>query len=400
MQKRRIHLMLFLFALMINASSQDKWRFAVLGDTHIESSDSVVEMIQYMLADDIDCLLLVGDLAEGGKGASKTELQEQLAQWKSVFAPLYEHNVGVFPIRGNHEADVVNNQLAWNAVFSGNYLLPQNGPSTELNLSYSIANKNALFVLLDNYSTIHKVNQDWVDKQLETNILPHVFVFGHEAAFKVFHADCLDDSLQARNTFWQSMAKAGVKTYFCGHDHFVDAALVDDGDGNQNNDIYQYLVGTGGGWLMSQYSNYNGTNAPYLPKRIFHDMEYGYALVEISGTGQNDRDVTITWKKRVWNATKLLNEYLPTTNILQYSATSSTGVKEVMENKISVFPNPASKTIYLNGVSGNVSVLNMSGIEMWSGVINQSETLDVSEYKCGVYFILNNNNVNKFIVTK
>jgi 3',5'-cyclic AMP phosphodiesterase CpdA len=400
MQKKRIYFSLILLAILINVSGQDKWRFAVLGDTHIGSSDTVAEMIPYMLADNIDCLMLVGDLAEGGKAATKTQLQEQLTEWRSIFTPLYEKKIGVYPVRGNHEADVVNNLVAWNTVFSGNYLLPQNGPSTEMNLSYSFTNKNALFVSLDHYATIHQVNQNWVNQQLETNTLPHVFVFGHEAAFKVFHADCLDDSLVARNSFWQSMTKAGVKTYFCGHDHFVDAALVDDGDGNESNDVYQYLVGTGGGWLMSQYSNYNGTNAPYLPKRIFHEMEYGYALVEVSGTSQTDKNVTITWKKRFWNASKAINEYLPSSNIIQYTATGATGLKDVRENPISVFPNPASKTIQIKGVSGNVKVLTMSGVEIWSGTLSETEVLDVSEYQSGIYFIRNNNVVNKFIVAK
>jgi hypothetical protein len=64
-----------------------------------------------------------------------------------------------------------------------------------------------------------------VDQELNSNSNNHLFVFGHEAAFKVFHADCLDDSVSARNTFWNSLKTAGARVYFCGHDHFLDAAF-------------------------------------------------------------------------------------------------------------------------------------------------------------------------------
>jgi hypothetical protein len=34
--------------------------------------------------------------------------------------------------------------------------------------------------------------------------------------------------------------------YLSGHDHFRELARIDDGDGNQDNDLYQYIDGTGG----------------------------------------------------------------------------------------------------------------------------------------------------------
>jgi len=263
--------------------SQSKWRFAVIGDTHIGSSDTVSEMIPYMLSDSLDFIVVVGDLTEGGLGTSAIELLSELEHWKTIYSPIYNAGIPVYGIRGNHENDANNNINIWNNAFSGNYEFPQNGPTGETNLTYSFTHKNAKMILLDDYKNIHKVNQPWLDQELNSNTSRHLFVFGHEAAFKVFHADCLDDSVSARNTFWNSMKSADVKVYFCGHDHFLDAALVNDGDGNMQNDIYQYVVGTGGGWLMTQYSNYNGDNGSFMPNRVFHEMEYGYSIVEING---------------------------------------------------------------------------------------------------------------------
>lgn len=391
-------LTVILFLIHFNAMSQSKWRFAVLGDTHVGSSDTVGEMIPFLLADSIECVLVCGDLAEGGLACSAAELEAQLTWWQSIFAPLYDAGIGVYPVNGNHEDDAHNNISVWNTVFSGAFSLPQNGPSGEQNLTYSFTHKNALFIGLDNYVNIHTVNQNWLDQQLDANTLPHVFVFGHEAAFKVFHGDCLDDSVTNRNAFWQRLTEENVRAYFCGHDHFVDVAKVDDGDGNANNDIYQYLVGTGGGWLMSQYSNYNGTNTPYIPKRIFHDMEFGYALVEVSGESYNDCEVTITWKKRMWNLLTQSNTYEATSNIIQYSACSPTGINTGPAKTFSVYPNPANGSITVSGISGFSKIFDGTGREMWSGEVDELKNIDISSYKNGLYFIRNTTSVHQFMV--
>ncbi len=387
-----------IFKLTVNA--QTKWRFAVVGDTHVGSTDTIAEMVPYMIADGIECLLLPGDIAEGGLASSSIKLQGQLERWQSLLAPLYDKGIGVYPIYGNHENDAKNNSLAWNNVFTGKYLLPQNGPTGEENFTYSFTHKNALFIALDTYKDIHKINQVWLNQQLSQNTKPHIFVYGHEAAFKVFHADCLDDSLSARNTFWDSLSKAGVKIYFCGHDHFLDISKVDDGDGNAANDVLQYLVGTGGGWLMSQYSNYNGVNTPYTPKRLFHEMEFGYSVVEISGEGDDDLDVTITWKKRTYNSTLQKNEYLSTSNVVSYKANAITGLHAATEQTIKVFPNPTSNSLTISGVTGSTSITNSLGRLVWKGNIEHAISLNIDSYQNGIYFVQNNADTQKFIIQK
>ncbi len=400
----RIILLSLLFSLGLtihfHAISQTKWRFAVVGDTHIGSSDTLATMIPYIMADSIESLFVVGDIVDGGKACSGAQLTAQLSQWKNIIAPLYAKGISVYPIRGNHEADANDNLAAWNSIFSGAEALPQNGPDGEKNLTYSVANKNALFLCLDNYVNIHKVNQEWLDQQLATNTAPNLFVFGHEAAFKVFHADCLDDSITARNTFWQSLTNADAKVYFCGHDHFLDVAKVDDNDGNTSNDLFQYLVGSGGGWLMDKYSNYNGENAPYSPTRIYHEMQHGYALVEISGEGPADCNVTITWKKLTWNSSFTTYEYQATSNVIQYSSNAITGIPNNNEepSKISVYPNPASDFINVSGFSGSTMIYNSMGRLMWFGEITDSTKISLEEFSSGVYVIRNKSSSARFLV--
>ena len=285
----------------IGATGNTQWRFAVVGDTHVPASSIVSEIAASMLADGVKLALFAGDIAESGASASASTYATQLATWKDQVAVLYNAGIGVYPIRGNHENDVKNVSIdAWNTAFSGSHLLPANGPAAETNLTYSFTYKNALFVGLDEYANLHRVNQSWLDQQFAANQdRPHVFVFGHEPVFKVFHTDNLDDYVTERDAFWKSMAEAGGRTYFSGHDHFFDLARIDDGDGNPNNDLYQAVVGTGGGELFDRYNYFNNSaNSTYTPTQLSHLMANGYLLVEVSGETNNDLDVSLTFKQR------------------------------------------------------------------------------------------------------
>jgi hypothetical protein len=200
--------------------------------------------------------------------------------------------------------------------------MPTNGPVGERGLTYSFAWSNAFFVGLDNYAQIHRVNQPWLDRQLGTNTRPHVFVFGHEPAFKAFHTDGLDDYPEDRNAFWRCLTASGAKVYLCGHDHFFNAARIEDGDGSSTNDLFQFIVGTGGStnWPPQRY-NYNGTNGPYAPVNLASITNaYGYLLVEISGAGTNDLGVNLTWKQRSYDTNSGAYIYTATTNTLAYTA--------------------------------------------------------------------------------
>ncbi len=273
------------------------WRFAMVGDTHVPVSNILGEMVTSMSADGVKLVLLAGDIVDAGASASAATFASQLDAWKALVEPLYSAGIGVYSIRGNHEADAKKSADTWNAAFAGNYLLPGNGPSGETNLTYSFTYKNALFVGLDNYVNLHKVNQAWLDQQFAANTKPHVFVFGHEAAFKVFHTDVLDDYASDRDIFWKSLSNAGAKVYLAGHDHFFDMARIDDGDGNAANDLYQAVVGSGGGDFFNQY-RYNGDNSIYTPTNLSHLVANGYLLVEVSGESDSDLGVTLTFKQR------------------------------------------------------------------------------------------------------
>ena len=67
---------------------------------------------------------------------------------------------------------------------------------------------------------------------------------------------------------------------------------------------------------------------------------------------------------------------------------------------IQTYPNPTSDYIIITGISGKTKIFNNSGTEMWSGLINNTRRIDISEYPSGLYYFLNNNTAYKFIVGK
>jgi len=267
-------------------------RFIVVGDSRGSSSGInetiLAEIAQAILEEDVRFILFPGDLVNGS--SNPTTLEAELLQWRDVMQPVYDAGIAVYPCRGNHDA---HSKAVWDTVFSGPYALPDNGPSGEENITFSLSPANILFVGLDQYANRHRINQAWLEQQFNANTRPHVFVFGHEPAFKVRHSDCLDDYPDNRDTLWHSIAAEGGRVYFCGHDHFYDHARLDDGDDNPDNDLHQFVVGTAGAPLRGDGS-YNGSNGAWTPQRVYHERQFGYVLVEVEGSV-----ATLSWKHRI-----------------------------------------------------------------------------------------------------
>ncbi len=280
-------------AIVLSAPSSEAFRFAVTGDTR--GSDNGVnavilaEMAQAVIDDAADFIVVTGDLVNGS--TDPAILQSQLTTWRNIMQPLYDLNIGVYPCRGNHDTG---SKTAWDAVFTGNYALPGNGPAGEENVTYSFIHENSLFIALDQYgSHLNRVNQTWLDTELASNLQPHVFVFGHVPAFSVYHADCLDDYPDERNLFWQSIGDGCGRIYFTGHDHFYNHARIDDDDGNPDNDLHQIITGAGGAPMYDWNGLYSGYNGAWTPQLVFHEKQYSYILAEVTGL-----TVTLTMKHR------------------------------------------------------------------------------------------------------
>lgn len=269
--------------------------FMVVGDLHHTSPSPdfnqtmLHELTLAAIEEEVDFIFFQGDLGIEAF-TSPAEKDSVLKDWRLVLESLQEQNIRLYACRGNSELKSIQ---SWNSLFSGTWAFPQNGPAEEKNLTYAVEFDNLLFIVLDQYTHPHRVNQVWLDSVLSATTSDHVFVAGHEPAFKLAYTNCLSVYHCDRNLFWESLADAGVEAYFCGLDHFYDHAILYDGHANNDGDLHQITAGTGGGALHAD-GEYNGDNGTWRPERLFHEKEYGYVLVEIA-----DEDVKITWKHRI-----------------------------------------------------------------------------------------------------
>jgi hypothetical protein len=298
----RLSLLLFFFFYLTSTGNAETLRFVVIGDNNGFNLNILAEIAQATVGEAPGFVIFSGDLTFGYRN-TQAEFEAQLLAWRNTMQPVYAAGIDVYPCRGNHDAAGVNpvidtsgalSKAGWDNVFSGPYALPANGPVGEENITFSFARKNIFIAGLDEYgSHPHQVNQSWLDEQLALNTQPHVFVFGHEPAFKVFHDDCLDDYPVQRNVFWNSLAAHCCRIYFDGHDHSHNHSRIDDGDGNAANDLHQYVAGSSGAPLYEWGGSYDGDNSSWNPQLVHYEQQYGYVLVEV-----NDLNVTVTWKHR------------------------------------------------------------------------------------------------------
>lgn len=306
-------------AVAVAGPAAQRWRFVVTCDSRGDVLTGINEPILREIAREVvrqnpDFLAYPGDLVYGGRLAPQT-FEDFLWRWIRAMKPVYDARIPVYVCRGNHEVGDMwdaepnqspnpadNDSLRWRHVFGNpdypQQKLPDNGPADARYMSYSVVHKNALIVAVDQYGgmnhhLVHQVDQRWVNSVLNSNTRPHVFVFGHEPAFRLAHPDCLDDHPAQRDRFWRSLQTAGVRMYFCGHDHFFNHAWVDDGDDNPANDVHQLDVATAGAPGYTWWPPYFGENSYFDVALMHHAEGYGYVVVDIDGL-----DVTATWIAR------------------------------------------------------------------------------------------------------
>ncbi len=298
------------------AAGQDTiWKFAVISDTQGDNRIAndrtcINEKILSSIAADIaaekpDLVLVSGDLVNGWIKNGGTDYAFQYANWKKAMKPVSSMGIPILAVRGNHDSgperlalpplpqhleprpgSLIRLEQEYKKAIIGSYI-PRNGPEKEKGLTYAYVHKNACVIALDQYSGgQHRVNQEWLDRQLSRNTQVHLFVFGHEPAFEANHKDNLSFYPDRRDRFWDSIGKAGGRIYFCGHDHFYNRALIPDGNGNP---LRQIIGGTGGGRLRKWSGFFKERGRAKC--EYYNNDHHGYILVTIDGPM-----VKVEWK--------------------------------------------------------------------------------------------------------
>lgn len=314
------------------AASADNgnWKFVVYGDSRGDTNipqrsvntKILGETVNAVIREKPDFVLFVGDMVFGHPG-SPQNFESQMTVWKNTVQPLYDNNIMIYGVRGNHECHEPYNKAIWDKIFSGKYQMPLNGPEGEKNITFSFKHKDAFIVGLDLYIDDSRLNHKWLNEQFAENNQPHVFVFAHEPAFQVVHDSCIGYYPGERDRFWNGLAAEGARVFFAGHDHFYNHARLDDGDGNSGNDLHQFVVGTAGAGMGPWDKTYGGKNGKWAPKLVYHEEQFGYMLVEVNG-----KDVTATWKHRTGP-----DRYEAAQDVFKYTVTEPAGAAVIGNTK-------------------------------------------------------------------
>jgi hypothetical protein len=283
----------------------EPWRFAVLCDTRGDNvstlrktciNDAVVEAIAAdIVGMGCEAVLVPGDLVNGWFDNGGTDYAEQFRNWRMAMRPVYDVGIAVYPVRGNHEncSETIPSYPPPDPKLLEAYLatfqwdVPRNGPVREESLTYFVKHKNALFVGLDQYITLHRVNQPWLERVLNAHAgteagSPYVFVYGHEPAYRVCHADCLATYEPERDAFWSLLKDRGVLAYFCGHDHLTYAQSP-----SAITPPYQIVVGGGGAPFVPDselppVQTPSCVLAPELGDHYVNNKAYAYVVVTVA----------------------------------------------------------------------------------------------------------------------
>lgn len=305
------------FSAAFTALARESWRFACFGDTRgngvatpsypYVNTTAVHALTQAITNESVDFVIVLGDMVLGQYIPSQLLLSEQIAIWTNSMSLIYQAGIPAYVIRGNHEAASYSSPawVEWSNTLGRT--MPQNGPDDEKGMTYSFTNQNAFFIGMDNYngtnsdSSYYKINQSWLDEQLASNSLPHVFVFGHAPAFAPTgtETECLAAFPTNRNALWQSLGRANCRVYIDAHYHSYARAKA---DVRFSPWVQQIIIGNGGAPPNSGNGTYTeGTMTSSnlnINNIVLHGESYqpgtnyiGYILTEVT-----DRQVTIWYK--------------------------------------------------------------------------------------------------------
>ncbi len=326
MKKRKIMLIAVVSILTFSAlvSAEDKFRFAVFSDSRgslttkrCSDDNSGVSAILPLVRDHllrinettpIQLVLFPGDMITGyfqRDAASTSECNRvQLAKWREIMEPILKKRIMIRVTVGNHEAGTFDSskgdvRCGRNGhrylpsyqnfqVFKdvlGDMLAPDNGPKSDLGLTYSFDLHGCHFVVLSAY-TMYENNSfsnetmEWLEKDLDSagSRGYKIFVASHPPAFPggghtwdslPFYDPTYAcsgysgiDRRKERDRFWNILRKHGVTAYFCGHEHNTQIQLVEG--------CWQATIGG----LTSKLYKFNGAIGDVQRNLILYDGHF------------------------------------------------------------------------------------------------------------------------------
>lgn len=289
-----------LVACCCSAVAQTHVRFVVTGDDRWNTNSprpgqdengvnvaAMQRIGQAIIAEKPDLLLLSGDLVGGAD--SDAEESSQFETWIKAMQPIYDAGIKVLTVRGNHEMHCPHPDDVWRKAMSGPRQNPGGGPAGEEDETYAFTFRNVLILGLDEFQKRDLgVNQPWIDSVLSKPHPPHIFAFAHKMAFfSGNHVDGLDTVPAVRDSLIKSLAGAGERVVFFGHDHLYDHTAAKLNGWSDDQAIHQFVIGTMGAPFVRGKPQ-PATDGIWTLNHIAHvERQLGYAVVDVDGPSVN-----------------------------------------------------------------------------------------------------------------
>lgn len=177
----------------------------------------------------LDFVIYPGDLIRGKKPTlTGAQMTADLTTWETFMKPVYDANLPVYYVRGNHDAYEVsdptgsngNATTIWKKFMATLTALVKNPDaitqdSNQSGYSYSFMHNGSLFVGLDEYvNTDSSYDQTFLKAQLAQQA-DHKFVFMHQPVWN----DVSSELAVNASTMSDDMKNGNVDVYFSGHVH-------------------------------------------------------------------------------------------------------------------------------------------------------------------------------------
>ena len=135
----------------------------------------------------------------------------------------------------------------------------------------------------------------------------------------------------------------------------------------------------------------------------YYFWEYGYSAIALSDV-HGFEDLTHTQNDLIslFNLDYYLNNTkLALALVMNFAYNIETNVSENnINDKLSLYPNPASEYLVISGYDGEAEIINALGLSLWHGAIKSGQRIDVSHLPIGLYFIQIGSYSEKFMVLR
>lgn len=212
--------------IFANFDNTKSLRFVVLSDLHIYTSGKIPELAPKAIAHIVslkpDLILITGDHTNGnlGDGVSLNKVRTWYKSLDLLLKPVFEANIPVVPIVGNHDFYRTPHQQGYTEWASKTLekafsILKIEAPTNPLFFNFTF--KNNEFFIFNLWKQSFGVDQlKWMDQNKDRSLdVHHRFGFGHVP---------LKSSMGKTSTvFFQQGSKLfndlELDVYFCGHEH-------------------------------------------------------------------------------------------------------------------------------------------------------------------------------------